>query len=456
MATISSPGIGSGLDVSAIITQLMAIERQPLKQLESAETKIQSQISEVGKIKSALSKFRDVSAKLASTDFWRQTTGSSGSSAVGVTTSSTANPASFTVEVSALARAQAIAAPAVASSSSTLGAGTLTIQRAGGGDPFDVVIDGADTLAAIRDKINAAGAGVTASILNDGSGARLMMRSNATGADNAFTTTVSGTGLDGLTFNAATQTGGATLAQRAANAAATINNLPVSSSSNTLADVLDGVTLTLNAQTVAPVTVDIAADTESLKKTLNEFASAYTELAKLIVSDTKYDATAKKGGTLQGDSAIVGLQNRLRSMLGASSGASTAFARLSDVGFEMQQDGSLSVNSTRLDKALANLSELKALFSNSSLTDASLDGFGKRFRVVASEVLGIDGVLTARTNGLSEKLTRNQKQQDRMEDRLAQTQKRLEKQYGSLDAKLGALNGLSSYVTAQVAQWNKA
>jgi flagellar hook-associated protein 2 len=76
--------------------------------------------------------------------------------------------------------------------------------------------------------------------------------------------------------------------------------------------------------------------------------------------------------------------------------------------------------------------------------------------VVASEVLGIDGVLTARTNGLSEKLTRNQKQQDRMEDRLAQTQKRLEKQYGSLDAKLGALNGLSSYVTAQVAQWNKA
>jgi flagellar hook-associated protein 2 len=230
----------------------------------------------------------------------------------------------------------------------------------------------------------------------------------------------------------------------------------VSSSSNTLADVLDGVTLTLNAQTVAPVTVDIAADTEALKKTLNDFASAYTELAKLIVSDTKYDAAAKKGGTLQGDSAIVGLQNRLRSMLGASSGASTAFARLSDVGFEMQQDGSLSVNSTRLDKALANLSELKALFSKSSLTDASLDGFGKRFRVVASEVLGIDGVLTARTNGLSEKLTRNQKQQDRMEDRLAQTQKRLEKQYGSLDAKLGALNGLSSYVTAQVAQWNKA
>ena len=204
------------------------------------------------------------------------------------------------------------------------------------------------------------------------------------------------------------------------------------------------------------MTIDVAADTETLKKTLNEFATAYTELSKLIVTDTKYDAAAKKAGALQGDSAIVGLQNRLRSMLGASSGASTAYARLSDVGFEMQQDGSLTVNSTKLDKAVANLAELKALFSNSSLTDANLDGFGKRFRVVASDILGIDGALTSRTNGLNDKLTRNQKQQDRMEERLAQTQKRLERQYGSLDAKLGTLNGLSSYVTAQVAQWNKS
>ena len=455
MATISSPGIGSGLDVSSIITQLMAIERQPLKQLETAETKIQSQISEVGKIKSALSKFRDVAAKLASTDFWRTTTGKSNSTAVGVTTSSTASPASFAVEVTSLAKAQTIAAPAVATSSTTLGTGTLTIQRTGGGDPFDVAIEATDTLAGIRDKINAAGAGVTASILTDASGARLVMRSNATGTDNAFNTTVSGTGLDGLTFNAATQTGGATPAQPAANLVATVNNLPVSSASNTLTDVFDGVTLTMTAETAGPVTIDVAADTETLKKTLTEFATAYTELSKLIVTDTKYDATAKKAGALQGDSAIVGLQNRLRSMLGASSGASTAYARLSDVGFEMQQDGSLTVNSTKLDKAIANLPQLKALFSNSSLTDANLDGFGKRFRVVASDILGIDGALTSRTTGLSDKLKRNQTSQDRMEERLAQTQKRLEKQYSMLDAKLGTLNGLSSYVTAQVAQWNK-
>lgn len=456
MATISSPGIGSGLDVSSIITQLMAIERQPLKQLETAESKIQSQISEVGKIKSALSKFRDLAAKLASTDFWKTTTGTSSNSAVSITTSSTASPAQFEVSVGTLAKAQTIAAPAVASSTATLGAGTLTIQRAGGGDPFDVTIEATDTLAGIRDKINAAGAGITASILNDANGARLVMRANATGTDNAFSTTVSGTGLDGLAFDHESQTGGATPAQAATNATATINNLPVSSQSNTLTDVLDGVTLTLNAETAAPVTVDVKSDKDALKKTLTDFAAAYTDLAKLIATGTKYDAAAKKAGPLQGDSAIVGLQTQLRAMVGASSGASTAFSRLSDIGMEMQQDGSLTVNGTKLDKALSNLSEIRALFSNSSLTDPSLDGFGKRFRVVASNILGIDGSLTSRTDGLNEKLKRNQKQQDRLEERLAQTQKRLEKQYTALDTQLGKLNGLSSYVTQQVAIWNKA
>lgn len=456
MATISSPGIGSGLDVSSIITQLMAIERQPLKNLETAETKIQSQISEVGKIKSALSKFRDLAAKLASTDFWKTTTGTSSNSAVSITTSSTASPAQFEVSVGTLAKAQTIAAPAVASSTATLGSGTLTIQRAGGGDPFDVTIEATDTLAGIRDKINAAGAGITASILNDASGARLVMRANATGTDNAFTTTVSGTGLDGLAFDHVSQTGGATPAQAATNATATINNLPVSSQSNTLTDVLDGVTLTLNAETAAPVTVDVKSDKDALKKTLTDFAAAYTDLARLITAGTKYDAASKKAGPLQGDSAIVGLQTQLRAMVGASSGASTVFSRLSDIGMEMQQDGSLTVNSTKLDKALSNLGEIRALFSNSSLTDPSLDGFGKRFRVVASNILGIDGSLTSRTDGLNEKLKRNQKQQDRLEERLAQTQKRLEKQYTALDTQLGRLNGLSSYVTQQVAIWNKA
>lgn len=465
MATISSPGIGSGLDVSTIITSLMSVERKPLDKLESTEKTIQTQISEVGKIKSALSKFRDLAAKLAGTDFWKQTSGSSGSSAIGITTGTAATAADYSVEVSALASAQSIATSAYASSTALVGAGTLTIEMGTwganqasftGGTSTNVDITADDTLASVRDKINASGAAVTASILTDASGARLVIRSKETGAANAFRTSVSGGGPTNLAYDPSSGVNNATRSQTAANAAATINGLPISSASNTLVDVLDGVTLTLNDETTAPVTVSVKADTAALKTTLKEFAAAYSELAKLIATDTKYDAASKSAGPLQGDSAIVGLQSRLRAMLGATSSASSVYTRLSDAGFEQQRDGSLTVSDTKLDKALANLAELKKLFSNSSSTDPSLDGFGKRFRVVASDVLGIGGLLTARSDGLSEKLERNRDAQDRMEERLAQTQKRLETQYSALDAKLGALNGLSTYVTQQIAAWNKA
>ena len=461
MATISSPGIGSGLDVSSIIMQLMAIERKPLDNLETAGTKIQSQISEVGKIKSAISKFRDLAVKLASTSFWNQTVGSASNSAVSVTTGSTAVAGSYQVQVTSLATAQSIASPNFTTgATTTLNAGTVHIENPLATDPaataIDITVEATDTLATLRDKINAVGGSVTASILTDASGARLMLRSKETGAANAFLVTTTGGGaLDGLTWNPQTATGGATSAQVAANAAALLNGIPVTSASNTMNDIVDGVTLTFNSPTVEPMTVNVTADTATIKKTLQDFATAYTDMAKLIATDTKYDATNKKAGILQGDSAIVGLQSRFRSLLGASSGASSAFARLSDIGFEMQQDGSLTANATKLDKALANLPQLKAAFSASSLTDPNLDGFAKRLRTVADDVLGIDGALTSRTEGLNAKLERNQDAQDKLELRLTQTQARLEKQYSMLDAKLGTLNSLSSYVTQQVAMWNK-
>ena len=465
-STLSSLGVGSGLDVNSIITGLMAIEKKPLTNLQTAEKTINTQISEVGKIKSALSKFRDLAAKLAGTDFWKQTTGTSGSPAVGITTDGNATTGNYSVQVSALASAQAIATGTYASSSALVGAGTLTIESGtwganqasftSGGAATAVTITADDTLASVRDKINTSGAAVTASILTDASGARLVIRSKDTGAANAFRTSVSAGGPTGLAYDPSSGVSNATRSQTAANAAATINGIAVSSASNSLVNVLDGVTLTLKDLTTSAANVTVASDTDAMKKTLQDFAAAYTDLAKLIATDTKYDATSKSAGPLQGDGAVVGLQTRLRAMLGATSGASSAYARLSDAGFEMQRDGSLSVNATKLDKALANLPELKKLMSNSSSTDASLDGFGKRFRVFASDVLGVEGTLTARSDGLAEKLKRNQASQDSMQQRLDQVQKRLEAQYTALDAQMGKLNSLSSYVTQQVAAWNKA
>jgi flagellar hook-associated protein 2 len=196
MATISSAGIGSGLDVNSIITQLMAIEQQPLTALQTKATTIQSTVSEYGKIKSTISTMRDLASKLASVTTWGQTTTNSTSSAVAAASNGSA-AGTYSVEVQKLASVQTLAT-AVQPATTALGGGTLHIELGtwGAGQTsftakasataVDVTVAATDTLADVRDKINASGAGVTALVMTDSSGSRLLIRSNATGADNAF------------------------------------------------------------------------------------------------------------------------------------------------------------------------------------------------------------------------------------------------------------------------------
>ena len=477
MATVSSAGLGSGLDVNSIITQLMAIERQPLTALQTKATTIQSTVSEYGKIKSAVSTLRDLSFKLASATTWGQTVGSSSNTAaVNATTTTGSAPGNYSVEVQKLASVQTNATGVFGAASTLVGAGTLHIELGtygagqtsftpkAGATAVDITIAATDKLSDVRDKINAAGAGVTALIMTDATGSRLLLRSNASGAENAFRTTVAdadggnadAAGLSALAFDPTAGAAVMTQNQTAANAAATINGLAVTSPSNTLANIVDGLTLTLSAVTTAPVSVDVVTDKESLKKTITGFAEAYSALTKLISTDTKYDATTKRGGPLQGDSAAVALQRQMRNLAGTSSGASTTFGHLSDIGLELQRDGSMTVNATKIDNALANVTELKKLFSNSNLTDPTQDGFAKRFRVMTDAMLAADGSLSTRTDGLAQRLTKNQKDQDALSVRLAATEKRMRAQYTALDATMAKLNGVSSFVTQQINAFNAA
>jgi flagellar hook-associated protein 2 len=242
--------------------------------------------------------------------------------------------------------------------------------------------------------------------------------------------------------------------QTASDAAATVNGLAVTSSTNSLTNIVDGLTLNLAAVTTDPVTVNVATDTEALKKTITDFAAAYTAVVQLIATDTKYDAATRKGGILQGDSAAVGLQRQLRTLAGSVSGASAAFAHLSDAGLELQADGSMTVNASKLGNALGNLDELRKMFANSDLTDPTKDGFAKRFRVATDNMLGIDGALTTRTDGLGQQLQRNQKDQDALNVRLDAIEKRLRDQYTALDTVMAQLNTQSAYLTQQIAQFN--
>ena len=462
MATISSIGIGSGLDVNSIITQLVAIERVPLTKLKSEATSLQTKLTTYGKVQSDLSALRDASSALTRSDTWGQTTGtSSDPSAVTVTTSASTKTGNHTLEVQRLAASQSNATVTFASADTVVGSGSLSIELGtwGAGQTTFTPKPGVTavnltinppgaTLAGLRDQINAAGAGVTASVLTDASGARLVLRSTATGAANGFRIGATG-GLTALAFDPSVGIRTMPQSVAAADAAATLNGLPISSASNTLSNVLDGMTLTLNKVTIAPVQITVAQDNPSMRKAMDTFVTAYNDLNKLLADQTKYDAASKVAGGLQGDSAAVSIRSQMRAMVGATSGASTLFTRLSDIGFDVKLDGSITLNDTKINNALANLAETKKLFSNTDLLVPGNNGIATQMRALADRLISSDGTVSTRTEGLRKRIGLNQTRQDQLSDRIAMVEKRLRAQYTALDKTMGRLNGLSSYVTQQ-------
>jgi flagellar hook-associated protein 2 len=472
MATISSPGVGSGLDVNSIVTQLVAIERQPIVQLKTQASSLQTKLSAFGKLQSNLSALREAASALTRASTWSQTTGtSSDSTAVAVTTDANNLPGSYSVQVTSLARAQSNTSKTYTAATDFVGEGTIRIELGAwdalgtaftpkaGATAVDISVGPpAKSLAEVRDMVNAANAGITATVLTDASGARLVFRSTATGAENGFKLTVTDSdgsnvdtsGLSALAFDPSVGVVTMSKALAAANASALINSVPVTSTSNTLSNVVDGMTLVLKKETTTDVEVTTASDKDGIKKKIEAFVTAYNDLNKELAAQTKYDAATKTAGSLQGDSAAVNLRAALRATLRGNSGASTMFTRLADIGFDVKQDGSISLDQTKLDNGLANLGELKKLFANADAVVTANNGFATLFRQQADQAIGIEGSIAARSEGLRERISRNEKRQAELEVRVALTEARLRKQYTSLDAQMGQLQSLSSYVAQQM------
>lgn len=473
MATISSPGIASGLDVTSIVSQLVALEKAPLATLQTQATSIQSKVSTYGTIKSQVSSLRDAAAKLATDSAWNAVSASSSDAAsVGVTASNGAPTTSISMTVSNLAKAQGTASSAVATGSG-VGTGTLSIEigRWSGGvftpgaaaAATSITIGaGEDSLNAIAAKINDAKAGVSATVLKDASGERLLLRSDATGEENGFRITTTdddgnpndAAGLSRLAYNPGTATGGMTLTQGAENAVATVNGVTITSASNTLGDSLQGLTLQLSKVTTTPVEISVKNDPEVARKNLQAFAEAYNTLNATMATATRYDATSKVAGPLQGDSTAVGLQNALRSMMRSVTGSSP-FSRLADIGIEAKTGGALSIDTQKLDAALTNHEGLQALFTTTS-TDATARGFGLKVRDFADGLLAVNGLVSTKTESLQSAFKRNGVEQERINDRAARSEKRLLAQYNAMDAAVGQLNGLSAFVSQQITMWNKS
>ena len=471
MATISSPGIGSGLDVQSIVTQLVALEKAPLTQLKTQATSLQTRMSTYGTIKSQVSALGDAASKLSTSKGWNAVTAtSSNTAAVGVTASSGAPASSFSISVQQLAKAQSTASSAVAADTA-MGTGSMTIElgswsgnafTAGSGTPVTVTIgSGEDTLAKIAAKINDANAGVSATVLKDASGERLLMRSKDTGATTGFRVSVTdddtndtdASGLSRLAY-AAGNANGMSQTQAGQNALATVNGVSISSTSNKLSNTLPGLTLQLSQVTTAPVEVDVSTDLEAIRTNVQAFIDNYNTLNSTIANATRYDASTKVAGALQGDSTATGLQNALRSMM-RSVTSSTPFSRLSDIGIEMQTGGKLTLDSEKFDAALDNLDGLKSLFT-ASTGSATTEGFGLKVKTFAEGLVDSDGLLSNKTNSIQSSIKRNTAEQDRVNDRASRAEVRYLAQYNAMDAAVAKLNGLNSFVSQQITMWNKA
>lgn len=386
--TISSAGVGSGLDVNSIVTQLMAVEKRPLTALDTKQAQYQAQLSAYGSLKGALSGFQGAMQGLSSlSQFKAVAANSSDGTVASASATSIAIPGSYSVSVGTLAQAQQLASAAVASTTTAVGTGTLTFQygtwngssfSANAGAPSQTVtIDSShNTLGGIRDVINAAKIGVTATIVNDGSGYRLVFASNNAGTANSLKVTVSGdgdgnntdaVGLSQLAYDPAGSAGnGKNLSQTLAaqDATLTVNGIGVTKSSNTISDVIQGVTLSLLKP--GATTVGVAQDNNAVQTGVQNFVNAYNTLNKSISDLTAYDPATGKAAILQGDYSTLSILSQVRGLLNRSiTGLSGPYTSLSQIGVSFQADGTLALDGGKLQSALSgNFNAVAGLFAN--------------------------------------------------------------------------------------------
>lgn len=454
MATISSTGIGSGLDINGLITRLMTVERQSLSNLDKRESTYTTKISALGSLKSAVAAFQSAAAALvpdigqSATDAYASFSAAVADTSIASATATTdAVAGAYSLEVSALAQSHRLVSPAgaYATSSAAIATGTLTIAT--GSSSTDIVIDSSNaTLAGLRDAINDADAGVSATIVTGTNGAQLLISADEPGASNKITLS----GLTGFDFDGTTETG--TLSQAAADggqaaqdAALTLNGIPVTSSSNSVSDALDGVTITLKAVTTSPTTLTVTRDTTTeLTDGVEAFVKAYNDVVKQYKDLGYFNEATKTAGPLNGDYTLRLVQTRLRSTLfGSLDGLTGSIETLAQIGVTTQADGTLALDSADLEAAIAsNYGDVAEFVSTlADAVDTTAD------TLLDSE----DGTITSATDNLNQMIDGIDDRRTALENRLTQVEARYRRQFSALDSYVASMNSTSAYLQQQLA-----
>lgn len=445
----------NNIDFGVVLNAIMQQERAPLTALETQRTSLQAQNTAFSTFATKLGALETaVSALAKGTSLTSVAATSSDATAVGISTGSSPVTGRYELVVSELARAQVTVSQNSFTSMDDVVAtsGVLTLTQFGE-PPVDIAVTGSMTLEDLASAINSnPDSPVNASVVQVSPGVyRLVLTGRATGAANAFTVNASGlAGGLGLTFidtdnDNVSGDDAADNAQQAIDAALTVNQVPITSSSNVLTDVIPGLTVTLLKKDAdTPVTVDVTHDRDATLDQVKEFASAYNELLKFFGEQTQ-SVSSGKGG-ISRDPLVRGLREALRATIMGVEEDST-LSRLAAVGIGFNRDGTIDIDETLLTDALdSSPAEVQLLFGGEN-------GSGGRFGAVKSLIADYTeagGLVASARQRIDTQVSALNARLLTMEEQLALRRSALQQEFIAADRAMSQLNaqlgGLSQLV----------
>lgn len=443
MASIASLGIGSGLDLNGLLTQLQQAERAKLEPIQERIETEESQISAYGQVKSALSDFQSATEELNATDAFESLSTSVEGSGLSAVSDSDAQPGRYDIHVEQLATAGSLVTERLDTADTAIVTGeqSLTFSLAEGAiDP--ITVEDGSTLEDMRDAINTQSDGrLSASIINDGEGYRLSVNATETGAAASIQSTSFTDVLDNSVATSDTQ-----FVQDGVDAKFNVNGIDIVSPTNRVEGAIQGITLTLT-EADTDSTVVVAQDSNAIREQVTSFVDAYNTLKDTVGSLTAYNPESGSAGELNGDSATRTVENTLRQALSSSTGGD-GFNVLSDIGISLQLDGTLAIDNERLDEVIANQpDQLAGFFAG----DTNEGGMAGQITSAVEQLIGEGGRLGSAISSSESRMERLNDRFATTESRIDQTVERYRAQFSAMDGMVAQMNQTSAYLTQQLA-----
>lgn len=436
--TVSASKTGTGIDVQGTVDQLMAVERQPETAMKAQQTALQAKSSAIGTINNALSDLQTRIQVLTnfSGQLGARTITSSDSTLVSATADGTASLANHQIVVKSLATTSSFYTNTLGNSSTAVAQGSFDIQVNGVKTATITLGSTNSTLDGAAQAINSANAGVTASVIVDTQGARLSILSSASGAAGEVSFANNSTGL---TFNQAVV---------GKNSSLTVDGIDIISGSNTVKNVLTGVTLNLQGANLnSTVSLNIAPDPNQSSAAIQSFVSSYNTAIQLVNAQFIYDPTTNFSQPLGGNSSLRLVQQQLYTAISASTLGSSGINSLSNLGVTLGNDGTLAVDSTKLSNALSTQNvDVQNFFQ------ATGTGFAQTFNATLSSMnSSTQGALNVELSGITTSVSTLGKQIADFESRMSQRQTDLTNIYARVNATLEQMPTLLAQITSQLA-----